>query len=146
MEGVPIKTFRPNFFVREYRILSNRPPSLFQNTSGIESIYGQKGRENHHDSSSEAFSCHVTKKPSEHTSDFEKKFWFREFSRIRAAGRLSRFSVEIVLSPSSETFRSGTFLCFSDILVSKIVWDKKSGANADSGSEISCAPQYRNIS
>ena len=42
VEGVPIKTFRPNFFVWEYR--SYKPPSLYQNTSGIESFYGQEGR------------------------------------------------------------------------------------------------------
>ena len=43
VEGMPIKTFRPNFFVWEYRTLSFRPPSLLQNISGIESIYGREG-------------------------------------------------------------------------------------------------------
>ena len=132
LAGVPIKTFRLNVFVREYRNLSYRPHSVFQNTSVIESIDVQKGRENYHDSSSETFSCHVTKKPSEHTSHFEKKSWFPEFSRIRAAGRLSRCSVGIVLSPSTETFRSGTFLCFRNFHKPEKFGDKRRSDYQDS--------------
>ena len=63
---------------------------------------------------------------------FKKKFWFREFSSIRAEGRLSRFSVAIVLSPSTVTFRSGTFLCFRSFHVSEKIGDKKCSAYLDS--------------
>ena len=61
----------------------------------------------------------LQRKPWGHISDFEKKYWFREFWRIGAAGRLSRFSVEIVLSPNTVTFRSRTSLCFRNFYVSE---------------------------
>ena len=41
--------------------------------------------------------------------------------------RVSRFSVEIVLSHSTETFGGETFLCFKKILVSKKIKDERSG-------------------
>ena len=63
---------------------------------------------------------------------FKKKFWFREFSSIRAEGRLSRFSVAIVLSPSTVTFRSGTFLCFRSFHISEKIGDKNWSAYHDS--------------
>ena len=74
----------------------------------------------------------LQQKPSEQNSDFEKKVWFREFSRIGVAGRLSRFSVEIALSPNTVTFHSATFLCFRSFHISEKIGDKKWSAYHDS--------------
>ena len=56
---------------------------------------------------------------------FQKVYRTRKFQRQEGEGRLSRFSVEIVVSYSNETFCRGTLLCFRKLLVPKNVWDRK---------------------
>ena len=55
-----------------------------------------------------------------------ENFWYRKMLGIRE-GRVSRFSVNIVLSHSTERLRRGTLLCFTKFLVSKKFMDKKGG-------------------
>ena len=51
---------------------------------------------------------------------------------------MSRFSVEIVLSHSTESFRRRTFLCFRKFGVSKNVRDKRGGGYHDFLSKLFC--------
>ena len=47
--------------------------------------------------------------------------------KIRDKKGVSRFSVKILLSQSTETICGGTLLCFRKILLPKIVRDKREG-------------------
>ena len=71
-------------------------------------------------SSFENFCLTVLKNFGGERSCLSKKFWCRTISRIRGEGRLSRFSVGVVLSRSTEKFRRGTPPCFRKFLVSQI--------------------------
>ena len=51
---------------------------------------------------------------------------------------MSRFSVEIVLSHNTRKLRRGTLLCFTNILVSKNVRDKRGGGYHDFLSKLFC--------
>ena len=58
-------------------------------------------------------------------SVFQKKFWHRKVLCLRGGGEgVSRLSVEIVTSYSSQTFRRGSLLCFGKFPVSKNIMHK----------------------
>ena len=48
-----------------------------------------------------------------------ENYWYRKMLGIKGGGRLSRFSVRIVLSHSTKKHRRGTLRCFKKFLVSK---------------------------
>ena len=52
---------------------------------------------------------------------------FRVSKNIMPMKRISRFSIENLLSQSTESFRRGTFLCFRKFRVSKRLMDKRGG-------------------
>ena len=56
-----------------------------------------------------------------------ENFWYRKMLGIRERGRVSQFSVKIVLSDSAEKLRRGYLLCFIKYLVTKKIMDKKGG-------------------
>ena len=80
----------------------------------------------YHDFQSKLFCFRVPK------SFVEEPFSVQKVSGIEKClgwekGRVSRFSVKIILSHSAENFRRGTFLSFRKFLVSKNVRDKREG-------------------
>ena len=59
--------------------------------------------------------------------------------------RVSRFSVEIVLSHSTETFRRGPLLCFRKFPVSKNVRDKRRGGYHHFPLKLFCLTEPKNF-
>ena len=63
---------------------------------------------------------------------------FRVLKNFMPKRGISRFSIENLLSHSTEKFRRGTLLCFTKFLVSKKFMDKRGGEYHDFLSKISC--------
>ena len=59
--------------------------------------------------------------------------------------RVSRFSVEKILSHSAEKFRRGTLLCFRKFLIPKNVRDKRGGGYHDFLSQLFCLTVPKNF-
>ena len=69
---------------------------------------------------------------------FHKRERAREEGREGVSEGLSRFSVKILMAHSNEKLRSGTFLCFTHILVSKNVRDKRGREYHDFAVKLLC--------
>ena len=78
----------------------------------------------YHDFPLKNFCLTVPKNFVEEPFCVSERFWYRKRLGIRE-GRVSRFSVKIVLSQSTEKLRRGTLLCFTKFLVSKKFMDKR---------------------
>ena len=80
-------------------------------------------------------------------SVFLKVYWTRKFQRQDEKGRLSRVSVEMVVSQCKETFFRGTLMCFKTCPVSKSSWKKRGHGGGESRSSVETVGSlYRNVS
>ena len=114
-----VTTFRRIFFVWYYRNILRRNPSVlcFGKFLVAKKFMDERGG-GHHDFLSSLFCLAVSKNFVVEYFCVSKSYWHRKKFMI-TEGRVSRFSVQIVLFQCTETFRRWTLLRFRNFLVSK---------------------------